>query len=90
MGHLRYARLSEQAEDVRLTARLRVRRGRGKALLAPGRTGLRNIGNTCFVSAVCQVILRVGPLRAALEGHARRCPLAARQSAAARWWTARR
>ncbi len=32
-------------------------------------TGLANLGNTCFVNAVVQVLLRVSPLREVLRGH---------------------
>ena len=31
--------------------------------------GIKNIGNTCFVNAAVQMVLRVSPLREALRGH---------------------
>ena len=51
---------------------------RWEALWSDGRgarCGIPNIGNTCFVSSVVQVLLRVAPLRSMIENHAQRCAL---------------
>ncbi len=51
---------------------------RWEALWSGGRgarCGIRNMGNTCFVSSVVQVLLRVAPLRSMIENHAQRCAL---------------
>ena len=43
--------------------------------------GMPNLGDTCFVSAVVQVLLRVAPLRAMVDKHAETCRLTARRCA---------
>ena len=43
--------------------------------------GIPNLGNTCFVSASVQVLLRVAPLRAMVEQHAETCRLKERRCA---------
>ena len=43
--------------------------------------GMPNLENTCFVSAVVQVLLRVAPLRAMVDKHAETCRLTARRCA---------
>ena len=44
--------------------------------------GIANLGNTCFVSAVAQVLLRLDPFRRLLYAHDQNCPFDAETCAA--------
>ena len=59
-----------------VTGELQWHCGRGSGV------GIANLGDTCFVSAVAQVLLRLAPFRRLLHVHDQRCPLDAASCAA--------
>ena len=59
-----------------VTRQLQWHCGRGSGV------GIANLGNTCFVSAVAQVLLRLAPFRRLLCHHDLNCPYSAETCAA--------